>query len=279
MKIFNWMHRKFHFNVESNSSFSHMKDEVEQNEKKLETVTSESDTDALLSIGTFGFDPLELYNHLNGDFVEHIEDDDDEDVADEDEEGEGKEKLNPLVVEVFKGELDKVLRSSSVSVRKPDLSTTVDDDIDTPLLRFLESAELQTDHEDLSWEETKKKKGERTTLADLFSAETDTTAAARGKSDSIIVHQPGRLEKTSCRKKHGLSFAKKLLFRKDDDSLPITKLHRLIKKMLKKKIHPELQGKVHGMNGLLNTPKSEKEEGDATLNESLSLLQGCEMDS
>ncbi|XP_043698369.1 protein TILLER ANGLE CONTROL 1-like isoform X2 [Telopea speciosissima] len=282
MKIFNWVHRKFHFNVDSHSSFSHIKDGVEQNANKFENVTSESDTDALLdhgllSIGTFGFDPLELYNHLNGHFVKHIEDDDNDDEADEEEgEGEGKEELNPLVVKVFKGELDKALRSSSASAMKTDLSSTVDDEMDTPLLRFLESAELQIDLENSTWEEKKNNnnKGERTTLADLFSAEKVTTAAATGNSDSSIVHQPGRLEKKSCRKKHGLSFVKKFLSRKgENDSLPITNLHRLIKKMLKKKIHPELQGKVHKMNGPINPHKSEKGEGDAALNESLSMLQ------
>ncbi|KAJ4954515.1 hypothetical protein NE237_011298 [Protea cynaroides] len=286
MKIFDWVHWKFHLNVESHS-FSHIKDEVNQNAKKAKIVRSENDMDALLdhvtlshvheswkdgllSIGTFGFE-------TNGHFV-----DDDEECQVKDDEAdkyEEEEELDLMAVKLFKREFVELCLSSD-SATKADLSTTViNDDIDTPLLQFMESEVLPTYHDQslARYEiEQKKKKAERTTLADLFSVEADHKGDF-GNSYSGIVHQPAadRFKKSSCRKKHGLSFPKKILSRMADDSAPITKLHKFIKKMVRKKICPEVEGKVHGINSPVNTLKSERRGGNAAApTQSSFMLQG-----
>ncbi|KAF8379952.1 hypothetical protein HHK36_027418 [Tetracentron sinense] len=251
MKIFNYVHRKFLQKVDS-STISQRKDGFAQDAKKPKTVTNEADTaallepvnlvdvldgwkDGILTIGTFGFDHVKASQELPEEYSvkeeEHsVTEDEGDDLEDE--------ELQPLVVKAFKQEFEKVFSSNpDADVPKPHLLTTVDD---TPLFRFLESPKVKFDSENGK----KKKKGERTTLADLFSADLDVS----GKSDSDEL-PPDSGKKPALRTKHGLSFAKKFVSRKGEDSHPIRKLHQMMRKMLKKKIHPELEGKIHGMAG------------------------------
>ncbi|OVA04436.1 hypothetical protein BVC80_301g5 [Macleaya cordata] len=253
MKIFNWVNRKFHQNVDSYFVCPKKDGGLAPKVKKPETVTNETDTetlldnvtlvdvldgwkDGILTIGTFGFDPLTENEYSVN--CEEEEKDVDEETEEEYSVGVQEEKPNPIVVKAFKQEFQKVIGSDlDTCISKADhLISTVDD---APLLRFLQSPQIRSDD---VWIEKKK----RTTLADLLSADSDDVV---GKSDPDEgLKQSGK--KQACRTKNGLSFAaKKLMPRKAEDSRPIKKLHRMVSKMLKKKIHPDLEGKIHVKEG------------------------------
>ncbi|XP_010267458.1 PREDICTED: uncharacterized protein LOC104604690 isoform X2 [Nelumbo nucifera] len=297
MKIFNWVHRKFHHNVDF-YTVPHKKDafgDFGHNTKKTEVVTYENDTEALLehvnlvdvlegwkdgllSIGTLGFDPLKRSNQPNEYSVDHIQVEysmmeEEEEDADEEEDAENEGELNPLVVKAFKREFEKVLGSytDSNSQKSDVLRADIDD---TPLIRFLESPEIRN-----ACDNSESDKKKRTTLADLFSADREVPR----KLDSTEVPPDSGKKTLECRTKHGVSLAKKLLPRKGEDSRPITKLQRLMKRMLKRKIHPELGDKIDGVNGPIDASKTEIGNnvvnhswggGDAAI-EMVSLLQAA----
>ncbi|MBA0583985.1 hypothetical protein Goshw_012287 [Gossypium schwendimanii] len=56
-------------------------------------------------------------------------------------------------------------------------------------------------------------------------------------------------EKASFPTKKGTSFAKKFIPHAGKDSRPIKMLNQMMKRMLKRKIHPELQGKGNKLEG------------------------------
>ncbi|PQM35445.1 uncharacterized protein Pyn_23050 [Prunus yedoensis var. nudiflora] len=57
-------------------------------------------------------------------------------------------------------------------------------------------------------------------------------------------------KKMNARTRSGLAFAKKLIPRVKDDSSPIKNMQRLMRRMLKRKIHPaELEVKIHKSDG------------------------------
>nr|GMC82882.1 pescadillo homolog [Ipomoea batatas] len=104
------------------------------------------------------------------------------------------------------------------------------------------------------------KKRERITLADLFSAETNTggaaqqdhvilvksSAAGHGGVGEHATAKPPPLPASSLPTKTGLSFAKKIIPKLVGDRRPrrpINKLHQLMTRMLRRKIHPEMEGK------------------------------------
>ncbi|GFY93525.1 NAD-dependent protein deacetylase HST1-like protein [Actinidia rufa] len=222
MKIFNWVHRKFH-----------PKDGFEQNGKKQpkETETQvllqhevtladlvDGWREGLLTIGTFGFDP---FTQFDQNIVCQVVEKEDESCDDEeygvdyefdyenDSKGLDEEELDPLVSAAFGDENDHVYEMGFES----------------------------KDSEDERWN----KKRERITLADLFSADSEVSA----KGDCCKM-KPDYSKKSDLhlQSKKGLSFAKKLIPRVGDDKRPIKKLHQLMSKMLKRKIHPDLEAEM-----------------------------------
>ncbi|EOX95628.1 hypothetical protein QUC31_005128 [Theobroma cacao] len=287
MKIFNWVQRRFHHNV--------LKDGLARNVKKTDSIAIDTNTkalleqvalvdvldgwrDGILTIGTFGFDPLKSFSeqkeYLASESEEEEEeeeeeerysdnnDEEDDDDDHDDDDNNNDEEVNPLMFSTFEHSFEDV--ESDVDhpkYGKPDVTMTFD--------RVAGS----TDHEikfDLDATEGHSGKlRRRTTLADLFSEDSDMK-----KKPSPLALDSNSCKRASVRTKNGLSFAKKLIPQVGEDSRPIKKLHQMMRRMLKRKIHPELEGKGSKLEGqskasVIDVLGSKKHEAG----ESVSLLQ------
>ncbi|GMI66747.1 Tiller Angle Control 1 [Hibiscus trionum] len=235
MKIFNWVQKRFHHNV--------LKDGVAGNVTKTDSIAIDSDAKALLqqvalsdmldgwqegilTIGTFGFDPLKSFAQQND-----YDDDDDERCVDnndeEDVENGGGEEVNPQSLE----DVDHATYG------------------ETDVMMMVDGVGGSTDHEiTFELEATEGHSGKlrrRTTLADLFSEESD----IKNKPCPLELDSKYSCKKPYARTKNGLSFAKKLIPQVGEDSRPIKMLHQMMRRMLRRKIHPELQGKGNKLEG------------------------------
>ncbi|KAK3428503.1 hypothetical protein EUGRSUZ_E00024 [Eucalyptus grandis] len=264
MKIFNWVQKRKRSNA--NILQDH---ELGGSVKEAESITADALAllegltfagvldgwkDGILTIGTFGYDPLKPLDQEKDElFLEsHHESQEEDDQHDHDlypgDPGEPiveDEEQNPLMSTTFCNN-DHVLNDETRplnpfkdDVAKPDRSMVVD------------NVELT---KGVVFEEEKKKKGHRVTLADLFSADSD----VKEKPYPSEVGQPtkplGKKESAST-KKDGQSFAKKLIHHMvSEDSRPTRKLNRLMRKMLKKKIHPELGSKINDKENQMMKP-------------------------
>ncbi|XP_039008333.1 protein TILLER ANGLE CONTROL 1-like [Hibiscus syriacus] len=244
MKIFNWVQKRFHQNV--------VRDGLARNVKKTDSLAIDSNTkalleqvalsdmldgwrDGILTIGTFGFDPLKQNDYLAP--GSYKDDDDDEEEAEEelytdnndeeDVENDSDEEENPLVLSAFEHSLEDVDHATygetDVMMMVDGVSGSTDPDIKFDL-------EVAEGHSG--------KLRRRTTLADLFSEDSDIK-----KKPCPLELDSDSSKKPSARTKNGLSFAKKLIPQVGEDSRPIKMLHHMMRRMLKRKIHPELEGK------------------------------------
>ncbi|XP_009777784.1 protein TILLER ANGLE CONTROL 1-like [Nicotiana sylvestris] len=244
MKIFSWVHRKYN-----------QKDGLlDRNVKKNEVIISNEiigDTQLLLqdasmahmldgwkggilTIGTFGFGPL-------------------------------KDQCDQLDIEVEDEECE---------------ITVSDDEKDEQLIinpLMYANGHEQSHHEALkankSEEEGRKKhqiKKERITLADLFSADFDKENIPGANNINLGDKlQPDlfmtKNKASNFQVKNGLSFAKKLIPQVREDSYhPILKLQQLMTRVLKRKVHPDMESKNH---------KTSRVIAAATMLESISLLK------
>ncbi|PRQ58561.1 hypothetical protein RchiOBHm_Chr1g0360641 [Rosa chinensis] len=253
MKIFNWVHKRFHHKV--------LKDEVAGNGEKIEPESNtDKDTqaflrqvslvdgldqgwrDGILTIGTFGFDPLKPFNNQNDYRVLESEEDGKEAQevshgggdcdSDEDTDNGEYEELNPLMFTTFGHSFEETESNSEAIVAKPDVILDIDG---VPLAPFEGSNEISTEPDHDSESDQRKRKGERITLADLFMADGHDV---QSQLDSRKV-QPELKKKMNPRTRNGgLAFAKKLIPRVKEDSTPIKNVQRLMRRMLKRKIHP-----------------------------------------
>lgn len=217
-----------------------LEDGLAANLRKVESITNDTDTQALLkhvalvdmldgwkdgilAIGTLGFDnpvyslssekECNMTDEEDGDYEEEEEaysvNNENGEVEDEDQEEETE--INPLAFTAF-----------GDNVPKPIPIITVDG---VPLSPFVESShEVVMESLIISETDQRKSKGERTTLADLFSADSEVKAKVDPEGFKV---DSGK--KPSLRSKNGLSFAKKLIPRVGEDSRPIKKLHRVSK--------------------------------------------------
>uniref|UniRef100_A0A2N9IRQ4 Protein TILLER ANGLE CONTROL 1 n=1 Tax=Fagus sylvatica TaxID=28930 RepID=A0A2N9IRQ4_FAGSY len=265
MKIFNWVHKRFHHTV--------LKDGFARSVKTTELTTNNTDKQALLkqvaladvldgwrdgilTIGTLGLEnPLKPFNQQNEYLILESEEEDEDhedaevgqysvDDGDDNEENvDEHEELNPLMFTTFGHNFeDFESNPDHDNVHKPDVIMTVDGVSLTP---YLGSPELNVELDNMEGSgEQKKKKGERITLADLFLADAD--VKEKLKPDQVY---PNSGKKPVLRTKNGLSFAKKFIPRVKEDSTPIKNLQRLMKRMLKRKIHPEFEVKMHKSDG------------------------------
>ncbi|XP_058104907.1 protein TILLER ANGLE CONTROL 1-like [Magnolia sinica] len=296
MKIFDWMHRKFHPNVDY-CMVSRKRDTFADCGKKSSTLTCDTDAllndhvtivdvlsgwqDGILTIGTFGLDQLKHFppdDEYSVQEQEYSVTEGDDTVNDAGEAEEEQEEFHPSAVNAFKEELEKVFGANPDASAIGDEMLKPDAAADNPLRRFLSTPEFNGGDE---LEKDKKKKGERTTLADLFSADAASAAsAAAGKCGSGKA-SPGSGKKPACSTKHVRSLAKKLMPWKGEESHPTRKIHRMVTKMLKRKIHPELDHEIHGAVGSIDAFKVDPSIGNPGLkyhlsdnagNESISLL-------
>ncbi|KAL0379358.1 UNVERIFIED_CONTAM: hypothetical protein Sangu_0000100, partial [Sesamum angustifolium] len=194
----------------------------------------------ILSIGTFGYGPLlkhidENINHVTSEKEQVIEVNnyDHESCHDDyhitsdysEDEDEDQEEVNPLVYAAY--------------------NNNYDDDDDDDYEGLMETINPTTTTTVSPKDEMKK---ERITLAELFYADSEEDQLQK-KRQVATSHKPAaqisikdKSSSSSYSYKHGLSFAKKLIG--DQDARPIHKLHRLIGRMLKRKIHPDADADV-----------------------------------
>ncbi|KAJ6328838.1 hypothetical protein OIU77_010510 [Salix suchowensis] len=235
MKIFNWVQRRFHHGA--------VKDGLARNVKKAESITNEADKQALLkqvalvdvldgwkdgilTIGTLGLDPLKPFNQQNDQyFILESEEEEEEEEEKEaemdsvdddyfDDDNVEDEEVNPLIYATFEHSFEGIG------------TNTVTCDVITS--------------SSITEQEQRKQKRERITLAELFLEDAD----MKKKLDSVEIETKSGHKKPVARAKGGLSFAKKLLRpRAGEDPRLIKKFNQLMRRMLKRKIHPEFDGK------------------------------------
>ncbi|XP_022769515.1 uncharacterized protein LOC111313038 [Durio zibethinus] len=307
MKIFNWVQRRFHHNGVPNLLHSRKLlyyygpilsilfslihfggDGLARNVKKTDSVAIDTNTkallqqvalvdvldgwrDGILTIGTLGFDPLKSFSEqkdyltLESDDAEGAEEeryshnnDDEEDDNDDYDDNNSDEEVNPLMFSTFDHSFVDV--DDHTKYGKPDVIMMVDGVAGSTGHTIKFDLDITEGHSG--------RLRRRTTLADLFNED----------SDMKKKPSPLELESNSCTKgslptKNGLSFAKKLIPQVGEDSRPIKMLHQM-RRMLKRKIHPELEGKSNKLDGqskpsVIDVLASKKHEAG----ESVSLLQ------
>ncbi|KAL6982145.1 hypothetical protein U1Q18_023760 [Sarracenia purpurea var. burkii] len=265
MKIFNWVHRKFHHRGDD--------DGFSRNVKKADVLL-----DGILTIGTFGFDPLSANFNPKTEYKKGESCDDEEYVVDNggDEENDTKvcdEEVSPLVFRRFG--CDSLEKNGSNYDENPLKVSNMTMAI--YVSTFPLSSQPYQALIGLEDDEEKKKIRERTTLADLLAADSDD---ANTKRDRTKPHPDSNNKLDDHQSKKGLSFAKHddkgLSFAKklgQKSTRPTKNLNQLMKRMLKKKIHPDLEGKTQKRDGQIKHAgcgRLTEEYGD---NESVFLLQ------
>lgn len=191
--------------------------------------------DGVLTIGTFGFDPLKPFDQPKEYFIFESEEeeeegendsinnddylDEDNNIFVEDEEAE----VNPLIFTTFGRKFKDIASNGDGNVEKGhDVIITLDG---VPLTPFLGSSnEIRFEIGSANSDQGKKKR--RTTLADLFSE--DSNINYKKTSSDEVEQNEGK--KQSVRTKNGLSFAKKFIPHVKEDSRPIKKLHQVSNK-------------------------------------------------
>ncbi|CAN1794116.1 Protein TILLER ANGLE CONTROL 1 [Linum perenne] len=197
----------------------------------------------MLTIGTLGFDLLKQSNSQNeyfvlkgeGEGIRKPDDDEDEDDDDEDDVS-NENEVNPLMLTTFpRGDfhVDDGWNSDS-EAEKPEVVVMgeIDDCVDPE----------------------RKPRGERITLAELFLAESgqDLKMKADCATATATIIEPDSGKKKQQKPgdivKHGFPFTKKLKHHggegeDQDSSRPVKKLRHMVKKLLKRKIHPVQESK------------------------------------
>ncbi|KAL1200272.1 Protein TILLER ANGLE CONTROL 1 [Cardamine amara subsp. amara] len=257
MTIFNWVQKKLHQNVIKDGVTKNEKkkksegvSEIEKNTKAILDQVGLVDAldnwfDGVLTIGTFGFDTIN--------FQEEDQNDDDE--------CEGVDLdyvvVDGSIIKNFDQELDPLISNENKFSDDHDDIVVFDSDqvdsikpVETPVVVAAVEAEI----------EPQKK---RTTLAELFMEDPDENEDTwRGKKpmnpnldDEEIKYNKQNESKLSKK----FSFAKKKLIMsksKDEEkgSRPIKKMHQMIKRMLKKKIHPDMEATKAFKKDIPNKP-------------------------
>ncbi|KAL3517323.1 hypothetical protein ACH5RR_024225 [Cinchona calisaya] len=296
MKIFNWMHRRFI-----------PKDGLGQNYvKKDEEILIKSNYDhadtaaqmlgqfhgwdgagaGILSIGTFGLQDafgindhqhtkLEYLEFMAGDdeLVTESEDDEYSDDQSHDDDDESEDDNS------FGGEQDYEQEWNPLLYDKSGAPWPTDAAINGLQVEYF-SDEHDNNNYNISISISNNiNKKERITLADLFSADDDHDHGfgTNKKPNNYCKTRP----QSKCFKKptphHAMDkngtllFPKKLIPRVKEDSRPIQKFHGLMKRMLKRKVHPDaVEGKIKPCAAANVIPSADDHFG---INESVSLLQ------
>lgn len=290
MKVFNWVHRRF-INVHSCTAFL-QEDEAEKDAgSKIENekhVLLEHDAhmvvdmldhwkDGILSIGTIAISPLEASNFG---VLEEADDGHDHEISNVDDDAvvdeydlKGYDEASPLMdVEFFSHELEKVISANHEITEEEVVAENV-------VVEFKDNVNAS----DATENEGKTKR--RVTLADLFLEDSDYHSVKVFKDleeDDVVAAvkddiNTGKLSlvemtmKPTSRAKNGITKAKKLLKK---DLHPLKKFNKLMKRMMKKKIHPDLEGKMQKDMQMspsygLSNPTNDQ---DAANNELASLL-------
>ncbi|KAL8109025.1 protein TILLER ANGLE CONTROL 1-like [Apium graveolens] len=247
MKIFNWVHRKFHNKDESSENVKIMKAEhgtgalLEQ--VALGDVNVDDWSQGILAIGTFGHDPSPVGFNEQVQFhsFENQEELDILDIQSAAEDGaqvethsfdiEGEEH-NHLVLNASKNGVstEDIVCYQDQYASKSEMTVLALDDLENVQCGKREVCE----------------KKERITLADLFLADSD------DKDQGDVLNRQKSMRKADGKVSSNLKlpFAKKFISptkqersNSSSHSRGIKKIHKMMTRMLKKKIHPELESK------------------------------------
>ncbi|XP_022865899.1 uncharacterized protein LOC111385709 [Olea europaea var. sylvestris] len=249
MKIFNWVHRKLNYKGISGNEKQNAKDT--DKDILLEDIALSDMLDGwkggILTIGTFGFDRINIEEkeYLHRD--ENEDEEDESNVTDESEEDDDEDQeSNPLMHAAYSHEVEG---STCNNAAEDTINGIIDSDFDM-----------------------KNMKKERITLADLFYADCDEQEKYKKSKGKLFEPEYSKkLSAPEANYKQGRTFAKKVVPRVVEDSRPIKKLHQLMTRMLKRKIHPDIGVKI-------NTDKNQNTKTkvaykDGKIYESISLLQ------
>lgn len=256
MKIFNWVHRRFHhkdgLSENSKKTTAALASAVDEKQYLLQNDGLSSNVfgswkGGLLTIGTFGYDPL---SKVDDDRDVNYEEPDKENLISalqetdtindygnyyETSDSEEVQEVNPLMyaayVHDYQGLMEEMKGNDGGVVVNSAASGECEKDDEEYLDEYMAAM--------MNMKMKSSSKRERTTLAELFSADSDDYY-----SDEIIKMQKKQAQeemamkqKASGGKNGKLSFAKKIIG--DQDARPaIHKLNRLMRRMLKRKIHP-----------------------------------------
>ncbi|XP_023746513.1 protein TILLER ANGLE CONTROL 1 [Lactuca sativa] len=243
MKIFNWV-RRFNHKDEAGQGATN---EVTQNGKDsklilLEHVAFDSVFDGwkegILAIGTLGFDPalLKGSEHKEDTYLCEISRKElfVADNGDEDHNGEQELEMEfPLVLKACK---HGFFHDQKDDHQQCDEVSKTDDRKDVEDLEGVDVDDVKR----------ARKIGQRTTLADLFSADSETNLL-KNKWLANVDHVNGHFHTTESNKKHASNddrvalISNTKLTTKDNTTHIIKKINRMMKKILKKKIHPDVE--------------------------------------
>ncbi|XP_074321549.1 uncharacterized protein LOC141658513 [Silene latifolia] len=241
MKVLNWVTRRFLNNVQSciavlpdeDMEHDHVNSKYDIDETKRPML--EDWEDSLLAIGTLAISPLETGNF---DIIEEIENTNDLNYHNNlnYNDFEKTEENSLVIVTLFTHELEKkIIVAKTKTTQEQVINVVVDSD----------------DNDDIKDEGQAMK---RVTLGDLLLQESDhklVKQLADNKQlhqanvfskDVITMSKPSaKTIKPTFRAKRGLAKAKKLL---KEDLNPMKKINQMMKRMMKTKIYPDMEGKI-----------------------------------
>ncbi|KAI3498188.1 hypothetical protein L1887_33957 [Cichorium endivia] len=242
MKIFSWVHRRFHQKgVADEAAKNADNDKVTLLENEaLASVCDGSWKEGILAIGTFGID-------LSKDFQA-------KDVAyaknqvlfvgnEDDEEDQEQEMKCPLVLNACKHGFDHVQKQDPSPREKVAKLNNGKEDVGAKDLKVLDIEGTEKNEV--------RNSGERTTLADLLWGDSEKNLLNNKKLCDDRFKVTDHVSTGTESIKSSLISKKNKKLEKDDSTHPIKKTKRLIRKMLKKKIYPDIGNQKKETEGII----------------------------
>ncbi|KAK1369890.1 Protein TILLER ANGLE CONTROL 1 [Heracleum sosnowskyi] len=253
MKIFNWVHRKFHNKDESSENVKMIKAEHGTG-ALLEQVALDEVIDdwsqGILAIGTFGYDPSP--NCFNQQVQFHwFENEEELEMLEKEGAKEDGAQVENETFDVEGGEHNQLMPNASQNGGSNDENICFHDQNGTKSkISILAVDDLE--NVQCAKKEYYEKK-ERITLADLFLTDSDEYIPHTefdDKEQADVLNKPKSKADGKVSSKLKLPFAKKFIppikqeySNSSPHSRGIKKIHKMMTRMLKKKVHPELESK------------------------------------
>ncbi|CAN4111400.1 unnamed protein product [Withania somnifera] len=260
MKIFSWVHHKlnqkdglFGGNVKKDEVIISKNENIGDKQLLLQDdsmahMLGGCWKGGILTIGTFGFSPL-LTDQLTSGLNDDIEDHEECEIIEVSDHEEENPSMNANNVHELISHHEAPMANEITGGNVPVARRTDDD------------------------ESNKGSKKERITLADLFSADQLSDEENAQLPDSCDVTNVNKKTSKLPQVKNGVSFAKKIIPRVREDSRRILKLHKLMTKALKKKVHPDMESKNNNSRVLAAPAATSTMLKRTVTSESISLLE------
>ncbi|GER50431.1 rhomboid-related intramembrane serine proteasefamily protein [Striga asiatica] len=223
LNIFNWVHRKLSYKgggLEENAN----KIVVCENNIDSNNVFDQLFSGGILTIGTFGYNPLNEPNEENNSsfssfFKDEVEKDEEnteenetasEKEEEEEEENNEEEVKNPFVLAAFEHDYKGLIMEGIINNNNHNKE-----------IRYCDYVMME--------------KKQRITLADLFSAADSHANDKKPTKNNNNNNNNNVIKKAKCTKKH--AGHSKLITR---EARPIRKLQKMVRRVLRKKVHPDM---------------------------------------